>query len=100
MQAPKVREEVVKGVISSLGFPEDRVEKAISCLMNGRHLDEETSGVDRILSFKEVCLTLSISKSGLRRLVDAHEIRPIRLSKRRIGFRARDVNAFIASRSC
>jgi len=98
MNKPPINEDLVRRVICSLGFPEDRVESAVSCLMGADGTDVHAVVPDHILSLKDTCRTLSLSKSSLRRLMNAGEIRAIHLSKRRIGFRARDVNAFVESR--
>jgi len=91
-----VGEDVVRRVISSLGFPTERVDRAISCLLAGEAQRE--TGIDRVLSVKEVQHCLGISKSGLRRLMATHELIPIVITKRRIGFSSNDLAAFIGSR--
>jgi len=94
---PDVSEEVVRRVIGSLGFPRDRVDQAVACLLD--QAPSVTSVSCRVLSFRETCETLSLSKSGLRRIMAAGELVPLRLSERRIGFRVSDVTAFIESRT-
>ena len=98
MSGSTANEAVVRNVISSFGFPEERVERALACLLskNGEALPEVP--VERVLSFREVCKVLSLSKSGLRRIINAGELTPVRLSERRIGFRVQDVNAFVETR--
>lgn len=98
MSAPEVSEDVARRVVGSLGFPKDRVERAVACLLAKEHLPARSIPVERVLSFKETCEALALSKSSLRRIINTGEINPIRLSKRRIGFRVQDVNAFIGSR--
>ena len=84
--------------LETMNPPEDRVENAISCLLNDTRPLKKTLSADRLMSFKEVCQALSISKSSLRRIIDAGELRRVQLSKRRIGFRVVDVNEFVSSR--
>ena len=95
----KVNESVVRSVITSFGFPEERVERALACLLSKTGCDRPEVPVERVLSFREVCRVLSLSKSGLRRIINTGELKPIRLSERRIGFRVQDVNTFVQSRS-
>jgi len=90
---------VVRNIISSFGFPEERVERALACLLSENGCELPEVPVDRVLSFREVCDVLSLSKSGLRRIINTGELVPVRLSERRIGFRVQDVNAFVRSRS-
>jgi len=95
-QKCSVGEDVVRRVITSFGFPTDRVERAVACLLaidSQREMD-----IDRVLSVKEVQHCLGISKSGLRRVMAARELVPIDITKRRIGFSARDLTAFIDAR--
>lgn len=99
MKTGTVNEAVVRSVISSFGFPEERVERALACLLSKAGRERPEIPVDRVLSFREVCNVLSLSKSGLRRIINAGELTPLRLSERRIGFRVQDVNAFVQSRS-
>jgi len=98
-QSAAVSDDVVRRLITSLGFPKNRVENAITCLLHDIPPDDGRSFVERILSFKEVCQTLSLSKSGLRRIMAAGELKPIWLSPRRMGFRQKEVNSFVASRN-
>ncbi len=90
--------DVIRSVIASFGFPEERIDKAVACLLGVQAL-ESSDSIERVLSFKETCQILSISKSGLRRLINAGEITPIRLSQRRIGFRTQDINDFVVSKA-
>ena len=99
MSSSTANEAVVRSVISSFGFPEERVERALACLLSKTGNERPEIPVDRVLSFREVCEVLSLSKSGLRRIINAGELAPVRLSERRIGFRIQDVNAFVQSRS-
>lgn len=97
-QAMQISEDVVRRVIGSLGFPADRVDRALFCLLNDGSEIRNESRVRRLLSFQEVQRTLGISKSGLRRIVEAGYLAPVDLTKHRIGFIADDVDAFIMSR--
>ena len=99
MSGNTANEAVVRSVISSFGFPEERVERALACLLSKTGYERPEVPVDRVLSFREACEVLSLSKSGLRRIINAGELIPLRLSERRIGFRVQDVNAFVRSRS-
>jgi predicted DNA-binding transcriptional regulator AlpA len=91
--------DVIRSVIASFGFPEERVNKAIACLLGVETAEDSFGSLDRVLSFRQACQALSISKSGLRRIINAGELTPIRLSQRRIGFRTQDIKAFVANRS-
>ena len=91
-----VGEDVIRRVIGSLGFSRDRVDRAVSCLLDERPAHDD--GISRILSSKEVQQCLGISKSGLRRVMAAQDLVPIEITKRRIGFSAKDVAVFIESR--
>ncbi|OVE73994.1 hypothetical protein BVX94_02035 [bacterium B17] len=93
MNNATVNEAMARRVIESMGFPRNRVDVAVSCLVS-----EECPVVDDILSFNDVCRRLSLSKSGLRRIINAGELTPIHLTQRRIGFRTQDVARFIESR--
>ena len=95
-QTQEVGEDVVRRVISSLGFPPDRVERAVACLLTSE--STPAAGIGRVLSFKEVQYLLGISKSSLRRIMAAGELMPIEITKRRIGFLADNVAAFIQGR--
>ena len=95
-EAIQIGEDVVRRVIGSLGFPADRVDMAVSCLLGDERRSE--GRVSRLMSFQEVQHLLGISKSGLRRLVGAGGLAPVDLTKHRIGFIADDVDAFIKSR--
>ena len=95
-QTQEVGEDVVRRVISSLGFPPDRVERAVACLLASE--STPAGGIGRVLSFKEVQYLLGISKSGLRRIMAAGELMPIEITKRRIGFLADNVSEFIQGR--
>jgi predicted DNA-binding transcriptional regulator AlpA len=99
MDDTTVNREVIRKVIASFGFPEERVDKAITCLLGVQTPGNCCDSIERVLSFKETCKVLSISKSGLRRLVNAGEITPIRLSQRRIGFSTQEINAFVAHKA-
>ena len=95
-ESPEVGEDVVRRVISSLGFSPDRVERAVGCLLAREPAPDGSIG--RVLSFKEVQHLLGISKSGLRRIMGAGQLTPIEITKRRIGFLADDVSEFIQGR--
>jgi len=94
-----VSEEVVRRVVGSLGFPRERVDRAVACLLDQPRDPKNARPVDQVLSFKETCQMLSLSKSGLRRIMAAGELQPIWLSQRRMGFRMKEVSAFITSRN-
>ena len=94
-QKCSVGEDVVRRVITSLGFPTDRVEQAVACLLAVE--SQREIGIDRVLSPKEVQHCLGISKSGLRRVMAGRELIPIEITKRRIGFSSNDVAAFIGA---
>ena len=95
-QAQEVSEDVVRRVIASLGFPPDRVERAVACLLASG--STPAGSIGRVLSFKEVQYLLGISKSGLRRIMAAGALTPIEITKRRIGFLADNVSEFIQGR--
>jgi predicted DNA-binding transcriptional regulator AlpA len=95
----RANEDVVRRVIGSLGFPPERVDRAVSCLLAKSPALTSPLPVDRVLSFRETCQMLSLSKSGLRRIMNTGTLKPIRLSERRIGFRADDINTFVRSRN-
>lgn len=84
------------GVLTSLGFATERAEKAVSVLLAEPEAERNYER-KRILSVKDVCQTLSISKSSLRRLMDSGKLRAIQISQYRIGFRPRDIDAFVDS---
>lgn len=98
VEAPEVSEAVVRRLIGSLGFPKARVEQAILCLLHGDLPAVTDWSRSRILSAKATCATLSISKTGLYRLIDDGELTPLRLSSRRIGFAVEDIDAFVSRR--
>lgn len=98
MNEAAASQDVVRGVISSFGFPAEKVDQAVSFLYDEFPANGPHGGPWQIYSFRRTCEVLSLSKSGLRRIIDSGELRPVRLSSRRIGFRSRDVQAFIASR--
>ena len=91
MRELSVNQDVLLGVIASFGFPDHLVQQAIACLYDRDPADDFGGSVNRVLSFKETCSILSLSKSGPRRLINKAEITPIRLSGRRIGFRLQDI---------
>lgn len=95
-QPRDVGEDVVRRVISSLGFPPDRVDRAVAGLLASG--STPAGGIGRVLSFKEVQYLLGISKSSLRRIMAAGELTPIEITKRRIGFIADNVSEFIQGR--
>jgi excisionase family DNA binding protein len=98
-EVPEVSEAVVRRLIGSLGFPKARVDQAILCLIHGAPPALSDQVRSRVLSTKATCATLSISKTSLYRLIDDGELTPIRLSSRRIGFAAEDVDAFVSRRT-
>ena len=91
----EVGEEVVRRVISSLGFPADRIEKAVLCLFAKDNDENGNTHIGRVMPFCEVQHVLGISKSGLRRLVASGSLVPVNVTRRRIGFTDSDVAAFI-----
>jgi predicted DNA-binding transcriptional regulator AlpA len=54
--------------------------------------------MDRILNCKDTCSALSISKATLYRLSKAGQIKKIKLSKGRVGWRQSDLVSFINKR--
>ena len=97
MSDNEINESVVRSVIASLGFPQERVEKAVACLV--ARAADTGDGVRsmRILSSREVQQMLSISPSSLSRLVSSGKLKPVDLTARRIGFIEEDVQNFILS---
>jgi len=50
-----------------------------------------------LFNAKEACCFLGISKSTLRRLSDANELKKIQVSERRVAWRKQDLEIFVAS---
>ncbi len=60
---------------------------------------EHTAHAERILSFQEASKRVSLGKSRLYELIAAGEFAPLlQVSKGRVGFRERDIDAWIRSR--
>ena len=88
--------QMVRGVIASLGFPADRVERAVALLLNEK-TEPARSDISCLLSYSDVQHTLAVSKSTLRRIIIDGKLKPVRITQRRIGFLADEVRAFIES---
>ena len=54
--------------------------------------------MDRVLSCRESCIVLSISKATLYRLTNAGQLRKVRLSACRVGWRSVDLAKFVEDR--
>ena len=91
--------QLIRDILGAFGFAEARIDVAVHDLFADSVEQVPAQPVDRVLTFKQACDLLSLSKSGLRRLMQAGRIRPINLSARRIGFRQTDIAAFIESRA-
>jgi len=109
MIVPKLKREVsmdylpfkrdyvaLHGILTSLGFASERVEKAVSLLMAEPEAERNYER-KRLLSSQEVQQTLSVSKSTLRRLMNSGQLHAVEIGTRRIGFRQQDVDTFINS---
>lgn len=93
VQVSDIEADVVKRVIGSLGFSSDRVERAVECLLDGaKHGPSESR---QVLSFDDVRRMLAVSRSTLRRMMAAGQLKPVQITTRRIGFLSSDVDAFI-----
>jgi len=90
--------QLIHDILSAFGFAEERIDAAVHALFADSVQHVTTPPVDRILTFKQACELLSLSKSGLRRVIDTGELKPIDLSQRRIGFRQSDITAFVKTR--
>ena len=90
--------QLVNDVLTAFGFPEERVQLAVHDLFADSPSHVSAPPIDRILTFKQVCELLSLSKSGLRRIIDTGDLKPIWLSERRMGFPQSNITAFIESR--
>ena len=56
--------------------------------------------IDRVMSPRQVVCAIGISRTSLYRLMAVGDfVKPIRLSKRRIGFKVADVNAWVDGRN-
>jgi predicted DNA-binding transcriptional regulator AlpA len=95
MQTHSIDEQLIRGVIASLGFPPDRVEHAVACLLNRaeRHQSEDR----QLLSFDDVRRILAVSRSTLRRMIVAGQLKPVQITARRIGFLSSDIDGFITA---
>ena len=91
-----VSEDVATRVIASLGFPADRVARAVALLLNER-AGPATAGNNHLMSSRDVQLLLAVSKSTLRRMISRGELTPVQITPRRIGFPADEVSAFVNS---
>ena len=96
MNTHNIDPQMVRGVISSLGFPADRVERAVVLLL-GDKTDQATVDSSRLMSSREVQRLLAVSKSTLRRMISRGELKPLKITPRRMGFRADEVSAFVGS---
>jgi predicted DNA-binding transcriptional regulator AlpA len=93
MQTHNIDEQLIRGVIASLGFPADRVEHAVACLLN--RAERHQSEVRQLLSFDDVRRILAVSRSTLRRMIVAGQLKPVQITARRIGFISSDIDGFI-----
>ena len=96
MQIQNIDAKLIRGVIASLGFPADRVEHAVTLLLNEKS-EPMRPDVDCLLSFSDVQRALAVSKSTLRRIIISGKLKPVRITQRRIGFLVGEVKAFIDS---
>ena len=94
-----VNPQLIRDILASFGFAEERIDITVHDLFADSVNQVTAPPVDRILTFKQACELLSLSKSGLRRIMDVGELKPIWLSERRLGFRQSDIAAFIESRT-
>ena len=98
MKSTDVSEDVVRRVIESLGFPQERVAAAIHRLLHGNNgQDSDSRVLPAILSSQDVQRVLGVSKSTLRRILAHGSLKPVRITPGRIGFLSADVSAYIES---
>ena len=63
--------QLIRDILASFGFAEERIDTAVHDLFAESVNPVTTPPIDRILTFKQTCELLSLSKSGLRRVMDA-----------------------------